>query len=265
MDVKLVAIIFFTIIIHTSETLAYSIRLGGVKLRKIAVSLSLTGIVLLVSRTSNLVQAPLLGGVIDSARVDQAINVEGTFRLVLLSASAGTLLALVLFPTFTKLAIYVIKRFEAEGSVFALVSATNISKLKKTGSYVRRPRFQMFEKLRVGGIPKRIMLMNMIVTAIYTTGILSALYASLVSPDHSTASSMATGLINGFATILLTLVLDPRIALLTEKALTEEGGADNMAKMYGWLMISRFCGTLLAQLLFLPAAYWIAWVSGVLS
>lgn len=261
----MLAIILFTIIIHTSETLAYSIRLGGVRLRKIAVSLSLTGIVLLVARTSNLVQAPLLGGVIDSARVDKAINVEGTFRLVLLSASVGTFLAIVLFPTFTKLAIFVIKRFEAEGSVFGLVSATNISKLKKTSSYMRRPRFQMLEKLRVGGIPKRIMLMNMIVTAFYTTGILSALYASLVSPDHSTASSMATGLINGFATILLTLVLDPRIALLTEKALTEEGGADNMAKMYGWLMISRFCGTLLAQLLFLPAAYWIAWVSGVLN
>ena len=41
------------------------------------------------------------------------------------------------------------------------------------------------------------------------------------------------------ATILLTVLLDPRIALLTERALQSESGAESMSKMYGWLMISR--------------------------
>ncbi len=73
-------------------------------------------------------------------------------------------------------------------------------------------------------------------------------------------SSTASVLVNGFATILLTVLLDPRIALLTERALQSEEGAEVMSKMYGWLMISRLLGTLLAKLLFVPGAYWILWI-----
>ena len=99
----------------------------------------------------------------------------------------------------------------------------------------------------------------MFATAIYTAGVLSALYASFLNPDYATNASTASGLVNGF-TILLTVLLDPRIALLTERALQSENGAESMGKMYGWLMISRLFGTLLAQLLFVPGAYWILWI-----
>ncbi len=81
-----------------------------------------------------------------------------------------------------------------------------------------------------------------------------------LNPDYATNASTASGLVNGFATILLTVLLDPRIALLTERALQSESGAESMSKMYGWLMISRLLGTLLAQLLFVPGAYWILWI-----
>ena len=117
----------------------------------------------------------------------------------------------------------------------------------------------MIHRLRIGGIPKRIMLINMFATAIYTAGVLSALYASFNS-SFLDKSTTASGLINGFATILLTVLLDPRIALLTERALQSEEGAEAMSKMYAWLMISRLFGTLLAQLLFIPGAYWITWI-----
>ncbi len=58
-------------------------------------------------------------------------------------------------------------------------------------------------------------------------------------PAFATKATTASGLINGFATILLTVLLDPRIALLTERALQSEEGAEAMSKMYAWLMISR--------------------------
>lgn len=35
------------------------------------------------------------------------------------------------------------------------------------------------------------------------------------------------------------MLLDARIALLTERALQSEEGAEAMSKMYAWLMISR--------------------------
>ncbi|PFB70646.1 lipid II flippase Amj family protein [Bacillus cereus] len=260
MSITLIFIMAFTIIIHAVETSSYSIRLAGVRLKKIAVALSVVGMVLLISRTSNLLQAFLIGGIVDEAKLDSSIDLEHIIRLVLLSASIGTLLAIILYPTLTKLFGYFIQNFETDGSFIRMMKTNNIQKLKYTNKYVRFPKLEMIHRLRIGGIPKRIMLINMFATAIYTAGVLSALYASFLNPDYATNASTASGLVNGFATILLTVLLDPRIALLTERALQSEHGAESMSKMYGWLMISRLFGTLLAQLLFVPGAYWILWI-----
>ncbi len=265
LTVQIIIIIFLTIIIHATETLSYSIRLGGIKLKKIAVALSLTGIVLLIARTSNMFQAPIIGVIVDRAKSDSTIDVLGIFHIILLSASIGTLLALFLYPTGTRLAMLMIERLEIEGSAIALMKTSNIHKLKRTSSYVRRPRIQMIHRLRVGGIPKRIMLINMVVTAIYTSGILAALYASILNPEHGTTANMATGVVNGIATILLTLLLDPQIALMTERAFNQENGAEEIAKTYAWLMIARFFGTLLAHLLMIPSAWLISWVSRIIG
>jgi Alternate to MurJ len=265
LTIQLIIIIILTIIIHATETLTYGIRLGGIRLKKIAVALSLTGIVLLIARTSNMFQAPIIGVIVDRAKVDPTIDVLAIFHIILISASIGTLLALFLYPTGARLAMLMIERLEIDGSAIALMKTSNIYKLKRTSSYIRRPRFEMIHILQVGGIPKRIMLINMVVTAIYTTGVLSALYASILNPAHSTTANMATGVVNGFATILLTLLLDPQIALMTERALNKENGADEIAKTYGWLMIARFFGTLLAHLLLLPSAWLISWISSIIG
>lgn len=266
MDIRLLLIIVFTILIHASETLSYSIRLGGIKLAKIMVATSLTGIILLISRTSNMIQGPLVGGMVDVAKEngDPSIVIM-PFRLILLSASIGTLLALFLYPTFTKLSISMIKRLEVDGSIFGMMKVTNIQKLRYTRQYVTIPRLEMIHRLRIGGIPKRIMLINMIVTGVYTAGVLATLYATLLSPQSATASNQMTGLINGIATILLTLLLDPQIAILTERSLQQKNGVAIMNKTFGWLMISRFLGTVLAQLFFIPFANVIVWTSSFLK
>ncbi|MFC7687036.1 lipid II flippase family protein [Ureibacillus sp. GCM10028918] len=42
----------------------------------------------------------------------------------------------------------------------------------------------------------------MLITAIYTIGVLSALYAALIALERATTAIMASGEINGIATIL---------------------------------------------------------------
>ena len=266
MDLRLLIIIIFTIIIHATETLTYSVRLGGIKLSKIMVAMSLAGIILLVSRTANMVQGPLVGGIVDAAKTTGEITmVLAPFRYILLSASIGTLLALFLYPTFTKLSIYMIKRFEVDGSILNIMKVTNIQKLRYTKQYITIPRLEMIHRLRIGGIPKRIMLINMVVTGIYTACVLSTLYATLLVPQFATTSNQLTGLINGIATILLTVLLDPHIAILTDRSLQQENGVETMTKTFGWLMISRFFGTLLAQVFLIPFAHIIAWTSSLLN
>lgn len=101
----------------------------------------------------------------------------------------------------------------------------------------------------------------MIVTAIYTIGVLSALYASLLAPDRSGATIMASGLINGLATILLALFIDPKISVLADNVINGKGSYSNLKGISVLMISSRLIGTLLAQLLFIPGAKYIAWIT----
>ncbi|RAU92927.1 lipid II flippase family protein [Paenibacillus sp. YN15] len=54
MTAIIATVCMLTGLIHCAETLSYSLRLAGVRTGKLAVSLSLTRILLLVSRTANM-------------------------------------------------------------------------------------------------------------------------------------------------------------------------------------------------------------------
>jgi hypothetical protein len=247
------------------ETLSYAVRLAGVRMGKLAVALSLTGIIVLVSRTSNLIQAPLTGNIIDYAKTEPTFSLISPLQAIVMASSVGTLLAMLLFPSFVRLSSRLIVQLELAGSIPQMVrSSVSIDKLKHATMHLRWPTWQMISRMRVGGIPKRLLLLNMTVTAFYTVGVLSALYASYLSPENAIAASQSSGLINGLATIVLTIFVDPQIAILTEKAMRGEASAETMNKTFGLLMFSRLCGTLLAQLLLVPCAYWIAWIVSLL-
>ncbi|WP_420874336.1 lipid II flippase Amj family protein [Paenibacillus dendritiformis] len=261
----LVIVFILTLIIHASETLSYSIRFAGVRIGKLAVALSLTGIVVLVARTANLIQAPFTANFIDYANHHPEFDPLPYLRFTLVAASAGTLLAIAVFPTFVQLFTRIISRLEVAGSIPKLLAGVTIGQLKRTKSYIRRPTWSMLVSLRYLGIPKRFILLNIVVTAIYTVGVLASLYAAYLVPEFSTTASQSSGLINGMATILLTIFIDPQLGLITDKALQHPEERGRLGRIYAVLMFSRFFGTLLAQLLLVPAAYWIASIVRLIS
>ncbi|UVI29226.1 lipid II flippase Amj family protein [Paenibacillus spongiae] len=253
----------FTFVIHLAETLTYSLRSAGVRLGKLAVALSLSGIILLISRTANMVQAPLTGKIIDFAKHHADYNLIDQLRVIIGAATMGTCAALLLFPSAVLLSSRVISHFEVAGSIPQLVrSSVSTQQLQNVRYHLRFPTFTMLSRLRTGGIPTKLVVLNCLVTAIYTIGVLAALLASTLTMDHSIAASQSSGLINGIATILLTIIIDPRIGLMTDKVLRGEQEIAVLHKIFGMLMISRLLGTVLAQVLLVPAAYWIKWVVG---
>ncbi|MCZ8517698.1 lipid II flippase Amj family protein [Paenibacillus filicis] len=255
-----------TFVIYASETLSYAVRLGGVRARKLAVALSLTGVIVLVSRTSNMVQGITTGHMVDAAISDPSMPLETWFHFIILSASGGTLLSIALFPTAVRLAVRLISKLEAAGSIPRMVATSvTVEQLRQVKHHVRYPRLEMLKRLRAGGIPKRLLLVNAAVTGIYTVGVLCSLFASTLIPEHRMTASMSSGLINGIATILLTVFVDPQVALLMDKAMNEKGHTEDMSKMFGLLMLSRWAGTLLAQVLLLPGAYLIFWLVKVFT
>lgn len=243
-----------TLIIHTSETLSYSVRFAGVKLNKIAIALSLTGIIVLVSRTANMVQAPLTAKFVDYAKLDDSFPLLNYLRIIMLASSLGTLIAIALFPTFVGLFSRVISKLEIQGSIPKLLTNVTVSQLKNTRKYIRLPRLGL-SGFRYLGIPKRFIIMNIFVTAFYTVGVLSSMYAAKLLPEFSTTASQASGLINGIATILLTVFIDPQLGIITHKATENVEYRDQLGKIYVLLMFSRFLGSLLGQALLVPGAY----------
>jgi hypothetical protein len=81
----------------------------------------------------------------------------------------------------------------------------------------------------------------------------------LVPKGYAQAASMSSGIINGIATILLSLFIDPKASVLADKVMKKQTNYIYL-KSYSLTMISsKFLGTVVAQLLFIPAAYYVAW------
>lgn len=263
MTSNLIIVCLLTMVINTAETLSYSVRYAGVRLNKIAIALSLTGIIVLVSRTANMIQAPLTAKFVDVA--NKAAAQGGSFpllnylQIIMLAASLGTLIAIGLFPTFVGLFGRIISKLEIEGSLPKVLSSVTVGQLKNTRKYIRKPRVGLVN-FRYLGIPKRFIIMNIFVTGFYTVGVLSSLYAAHLLPQFSTTASQASGLINGMATIMLTVFIDPQLGIITHKATENVEFRDQLGKIYVLLMGSRFLGTLLGQLFLYPAAYLISWL-----
>ena len=248
-----------TIIIHLVDTLAYSVRLNSVKSGKIALSMSLFNIFVLVSRTANMFQAPLIGTLI-GVSISKQIDPLSDIRLVVFSATIGTILGIILIPTFLKLFAIAVNKLEIRGSVPSLVvEALSISNIKRIVKKTTKPRKKMLLSLRYKEIPKRMLILNTMITAIYTIGVLSAYYAAFfVTGERQLAVVGSSGMINGIATILLTLVVDPQSAIITDQALRNKRPYGDVKALVIMLLGTKLLGTIIAQILIYPAAKIIA-------
>jgi hypothetical protein len=120
MDFSLLLLCFLTFVIHLIGTLAYSVRIAGVRTRKIAVSFALFSILMLVSRTSNMMLSPFLAKRVEKGLL-QADSLLGDFRWLLLTATLATLAGAILIPTFQRVFSRAVLHFQIHRSVPKLI------------------------------------------------------------------------------------------------------------------------------------------------
>jgi hypothetical protein len=80
------------------------------------------------------------------------------------------------------------------------------------------------------------------------------MYASALAPELARTATTLSGVVNGFGTLLLVLLIDPVSALITDQALHGDRPPAAVTHIVIWQVVGRFAGTLLAQVLFYPAA-----------
>ena len=188
-------------------------RITGIRTRRIAVSLALFSILMLLSRTSNSFLGPFVS-LTFAKRVETGIDqhvAAGTqlldFRWLLFSASLATIIGAILTPTFQRAFCRAVEHFQVHRSVPKLllhaVFKGGLSYLKTSASLPKPANVTALRQQ--SGVSVSIV----IATALWTVGVFAALYAGVLDPSVRVTSSILSSIINGGATIMMAVFIDP--------------------------------------------------------
>ena len=263
MTTQIVIVLILTFVINLITTLSYSVRIVGIRTGRIAISFALFNILVLVSRTANGFQAPLLAKTVESdIKIGVFENIE-TFRLIIFSCTVATVVGAFLIPTFQRVLSKAVSNFSTHKSMGKLL----LHGFSKAGILYFKDNMALPTKENITQIklnrefPWRIFILNIFAVAILTIGVLSAVYASYLNPDYRTTASNLSAFINGFATILLFVFIDPHLSSMTDDVTLGKCSETMFRKYIVYMTVARLIGTMLAQVLFLPGAKLLAWTA----
>ncbi len=260
---QVIAVLILVFLINLITTLSYSVRIVGIRTGRIAVSFALFNILVLVSRTAYGFQAPLLAKTVEKNILSGAGENLWEFRLIILAGTFATIAGGFLIPTFQRMLSVAVEKFSIYKSVPSLIihsfSKAGISSLKDN---IAIPSARNVAELSFRrDFPWKVFVMNVIAVAIITVGVLAALYAGYFNPEFRTTASSLSAIINGVATILMFIFIDPFLSVMTDDVVLGKTKESLFRKYIVYMVFARVLGTLLAQLIFLPSARLIAAVA----
>ena len=264
MDFGLLGLCALTFVIQLIGTLAYAVRIAGVRTRRIAVSFALFNVLVLVSRMSNTLQGPYLAKRIESVLHGHIPNHLLTdFRWLLVAGTLGTAAGALIVPTFQRLFSRAVVHFQVHRSIPRLL----MHAFAKGGlSYIRDsvtvpdPR-HVRDLTLAKGLSPRVIVLNVAAQALVTVAVMASLYAGALSPTYRVTASQLSSVINGAATILLVLFIDPYLSIMTDDVVEGRVSESHFRRAVVWLTGARVAGTVLAQFLLVPSAALIALVA----
>jgi hypothetical protein len=261
MDLQLVGLCALTFIIHLIGTLAYAVRIAGVRTRRIAVSFALFNVLVLVSRTSNSFQGPFLAKRIEATLKDGTpSHLLSDFHWLLFAATVATVIGTIAVPTFQRIFTRAVQHFQANRSVPNLLlhgfARGGLSYIKDS---VTVPSTAHLKDMRLGTkLSPSVIALNVAAQALITVAVFASLYAGSLSPEFRVTASTLSSVINGIATIVLFVFIDPHLSIMTDDVVEGRTSEAAFRRAVVWLAGTRIAGTLLAQLIFVPAAVMIA-------
>lgn len=281
---RLLLVMVLMVFIHLIITMNYSIRLAGLRTRRLLMAVSIFNIVYLLASVSSTLQAPLLTSMVEHAikagmaqvgttvPADQLIYQEayreqmamlaGRIRLLIMASTVGTFVGAILTPAFVHIFTRAIQLFEEVGSVthmfMKLAFSFPLAPVKQSKRVLRNSLnsflFWLRQKLM---IPKTLLVANIVVNSIFTVGGVSALYAGALFPDFRSTAMILSGIVTGTAVVIGAIVVEPKVSLITDEAMRGDRGETEVKQLTLYMVITRFLGTLFAQVIFLPVAVFI--------
>jgi hypothetical protein len=266
MSHQIILVLGLTFLINLITTLSYSVRIVGIRTGRIAVSFALFNILVLISRTANGFQAPLLASTIErNINAGMGPNLLD-FRLIILSCTISTILGGLLIPTFQRVLSIAVEKF----SIYKSVPKVVFYGFTKTGLTSIRENIVIPSSKNITSIdlksdfPWKVFIMNVFAVAIVTIGVLSSLYAGYFIPEFRTTASNLSAIINGVATILMFVFIDPFLSVMTDDVVLGKTSEGLFRRYIVYMVFARVLGTLIAQVILIPAAKLISITAGII-
>ncbi len=263
---QIVLVLALTFLINLITTLSYSVRIVGIRTGRIAVSFALFNILVLVSRTANGFQAPLLASTIEK-NINSGLGENlMDFRLIILSCTISTILGGFMIPTFQRILSIAVDKFSIYKSVPKVIfygfTKSGITSIREN---IVIPRSKNITSLEINkDFPWKVFIMNVVAVAIVTVGVLSSLYAGYFNPEFRTTASSLSAIINGFATILMFVFIDPFLSVMTDEVVLGKTSESLFRKYIVYMVFARVIGTIIAQIILIPAARLISITAGII-
>lgn len=244
---------------------AYAARLAGARSGRVATAISLFNIFATGGRLAQMFYMPLLGSLSDRTTAASLDAYQWQLRAIVFAGTAGTALGTLALPSFVRLYVRAIRSLERRGSVpkamlglFRPMTAIAVMRDVRFGAATR------LRDLSFRNVPKELLILNTMVTAVYGVGIVAAAYASVLYPEGARTAVLSSGLVNGIATIAYNVVIDPASALITDRTVRGERSIDDVKALVAGLSLTAILGFLLSQLLLVPGALLIEWAARVI-
>ena len=249
---------------------AYAARLSGVETGRIATSISLFNLFVTFGRLANIFASVTVGPLTDHAgdaaakflqagRMADLAHLQSTLqwqlRLIIFAGTVG----MIVFALFLPMFIYMFKRgvrsFEKRGSIphslFRLADPAVIRDVLRANRLPTPSRVRQFS---IAHLPMRMLAFNVVITAVYSIGVVSSFYASVLDPVSARTALSLSGIINGIGTIAFTLFVDPTSSMITDEAVHGKRPIEDVRSMVFFLALTAIAGTLVSQIIFWPSA-----------
>lgn len=242
-------------------------RVAAVRTLEMASAMAVFNFFALIARVGGQIYIPFVGAVTDQLThraPDAALSPEALgkleffYRALIAGASVGCLLSLLLLPTFVKLFTAMIRSLMREGGSLSavLLKGLNPTLWPKALGLLAAPWKQAVNRQALARLPKGFLWANVFALSFITVGTLAAVYAGATfSPEVARTTTLLSPLINGVATILISILVDPTCGILVDQVKKGERSGEDIETMAFLLAMGTLLGTLISQVVFMPAAW----------
>ena len=260
MTTQIFIVLLLNFVITLIGTLAYAVRLVGVKTGRVAVSFALFNILALASRTANTLQVPLLTKYVEKNPYSETLI--GLFNLIILTAVVAAIVGAVMIPFFQRIFHRAVEAFSVNRSVYKLVlhsfSKSGIRYIKES---IRVPSKLNFGVLSLRKLPIKLMLLNTISVTLLTVGALAPIYAGSLQPDLRATCITLSAALNGFAVIVMAVFIDPHLSIMTDDVIDGKCSMSEFNNCVVGMVLTKIIGTALSFAVLVPSAYLIVMIA----